>query len=361
MNELKAFLEQSIVNTNSFSFSVKQIILSAIVLCVGFIIYKILVRIVSGNKSIFNLNKNEKKRIVRLIQFIILLIAFNLIFEVLHVNISKVLRYELVNAGKITISIYTLLILLITVLITKVIIFVLETLVSRSIDPENTEKGKSRSIFQITKYLVWILAITFFLDSLGFSITFLIASLSALLVGLGLGIQGFFNDIISGIVILFDHSIKVGDVVEIQGEVIGKVDEIKLRTSKIITRNDVVIIIPNSSFTSENVINWSHNSKKTRFGVKVGVAYGSNVELVKTILIQACKEHNEINSEPEPFVFFSNFGESSLDFEVMFYTENSFRVEMIKSDLRFKINQKFADNGITIPFPQRDIHMYNHS
>ena len=227
------------------------------------------------------------------------------------------------------ITIYTLLILLITVLITKVIIFVLETLVSRSIDPENTEKGKSRSIFQITKYLVWILAITFFLDSLGFSITFLIASLSALLVGLGLGIQGFFNDIISGIVILFDHSIKVGDVVEIQGEVIGKVDEIKLRTSKIITRNDVVIIIPNSSFTSENVINWSHNSKKTRFGVKVGVAYGSNVELVKTILIQACKEHNEINSEPEPFVFFSNFGESSLDFEVMFYTENSFSYNFV--------------------------------
>lgn len=313
---------------------------------------------IKSGKLTSRLSIKNTRSLIRFIRLLIFIIGATILIQVLGFNIKAVLQYEIIKTEKITFSLYNLIFLLIIFFATRFVLYVIELVFEDNVSNRKIEAGKSRSLFQIVKYLVWVIAITLFLESLGFSITFLIASLSALLVGLGLGIQNFFNDIISGIVILFDHSVKVGDVVEIQGELVGKVQEINLRTSKIITRDDVVVIMPNSRFTGENVINWSHNSFKTRFGVKVGVAYGSDVRKVEQLLIEAAVEHAKIDVEPKPKVFFRDFGESSLDFEIMFMTEEAFRVEHIKSDLRFAINQKFAENNITIPFPQRDVHFY---
>jgi small-conductance mechanosensitive channel len=185
----------------------------------------------------------------------------------------------------------------------------------------------------------------------------LIASISALLVGIGLGIQHFFNDVISGMVMLFDHSIKINDTVEIDNSLIGRVLKINLRTSEILTRENIIMIIPNSHFTTERVINWTHNAKLTRFTVSVGVAYGSDVRLVEKLLVEAAMEHPEVSKEPKPFALFSNFGDSSLDFDLKFWSEHTFLIEPIKSDLRFAIDQKFRDNNVTIPFPQQDVYI----
>jgi len=358
MTAIKDFFNTIVFSAGSYNLHIKQILAILFIIAISFALFVIVKRYLKKGKLTSRLSIKNIKSLVRFVRLLILILSGASLIQTLGFNIKAVLQYELIKTEKVTFSLYNLIFLLVIFFVTKLILYLIEIAFDDNVKQNKIEKGKGRSLFQIVKYLVWVIAITLFLESIGFSITFLIASLSALLVGFGLGIQHFFNDIISGIVILFDHSIKVGDIVEIQGETIGKVTEISLRTSKIISRDDVVIIVPNSKFTSENVINWSHNSFKTRFGVKVGVAYGSNVELVKQLMIEAATEHPDIDIKPYPVVYFRDFGESSLDFELLFMTEESFRVERIKSDLRFAINQKFSSNNVTIPFPQRDVHFY---
>ena len=212
------------------------------------------------------------------------------------------------------------------------------------------------SVFLITKYLVWLLGFTVTLKVLGFDITVLLFGSTALLVGIGLGFQNIFKDLISGIFLLFEGTIKVGDIIEADGEV-GKVIEINLRSSEILTRDEVTIIIPNSKFVVEKVVNWSHDEERVRFEVNVSVAYGSDVEEVFACLEEAMSEHVEILDKPKPFVRFTNFGESALQFEMIFWSKDMFGIENVKSDLRRIVYKKLSENGLAIPFPQRDIHI----
>ena len=177
-----------------------------------------------------------------------------------------------------------------------------------------------------------------------------------MLVGLGFGLQQIFNDFVSGLILLFEGTIKVGEVVEVEG-IVGRVIRIGLRTSELETRDNIMMLIPNSMFTSEKVINWSHNLQFTRFRVKIGVAYGSDTKLVKNVLLACADEHTFITKKPQPRVRFREFGDSSLNFELLFFSDNMFRIESVKSDIRFMIDQKFRANDIQIPFPQRDLHI----
>ncbi|MFZ1704766.1 MAG: mechanosensitive ion channel domain-containing protein [Saprospiraceae bacterium] len=190
---------------------------------------------------------------------------------------------------------------------------------------------------------------------MGFNITILLAGSAALLVGLGLGIQNLFSDYISGIIILFDSSIKVGDIIEINN-IVGKVQEIKLRTSLVLTRDDRYIIIPNTELTKSPIINWTHYDISARFSISVGVAYHSDVHLVKSLILQAVKENEHVLQTPEPFVRFDDFGDSALQFNVFFWAHDVFRVENIKGQIRESITQKFRNNAVEIPFPQRVVH-----
>ncbi|MDA3893870.1 MAG: mechanosensitive ion channel [Salinivirgaceae bacterium] len=358
MSTVKEFLNLLVLEIDNYNLHLKQVLLALLIIIVAVFLFAWIKRYLKKGKLLSRLSIKNTKTLVRFIRLLIIILTVDLLINILGFDARSILQFELIPSEKVSITLFNLIILLVIFFITKLVLYLLELMFEDNAKKKNLEMGKSQSLFQIVKYIVWVIAITFFIDSLGFSITILIASMSALLVGLGLGIQNFFNDIVSGIVILFDHSIKVGDIVEIQEGVVGKVEEIQLRTSKVISRDDVVIIVPNSKFTGDYVINWSHNSFKTRFGVNVGVAYGSDVEKVKMILIEAAKEQADIDNSTEPIVYFRNFGDSSLDFELLFMTDESFRVERIKSDLRFAINRKFIENGVTIPFPQRDVHFY---
>jgi small-conductance mechanosensitive channel len=272
-------------------------------------------------------------------------------------TLRDILEIKLFETEKLAITISDILIVILILAITKAVIELLKRLFKKQTIKRNLDLGKSNAVLQLLKYILWIAAIVACLDIMGINITIFLAGSAALLVGLGLGLQHVFQDFIAGIILLFEGSIKVGDIVEIQEQTVGRVKEIGLRTSKIETRNNIIMIIPNSKFISDNVINWSHLEKKSRFSVSVGVAYGSDVELVRDVLIDCANEHNEVSKKPPPFVKFEDFGESSLDFELYFWTRNNFGVEIIKSDLRFMIDRKFRENGIQIPFPQRDLHI----
>ncbi|MFL1897430.1 mechanosensitive ion channel family protein [Aquimarina sp. 2-A2] len=266
------------------------------------------------------------------------------------------LEFELISAGEYTIRVYTIVIVLLIYLTTKLILWVIKQALFRKRRFKKLNKGSAYALLQIIRYVLWIIAIGFILETVGVKVTVLIAGSAALLVGIGLGLQQTFNDVISGIILLSEQSIKIDDVLEIDGDVV-KIQSIGLRTSKGLNTSDISIIIPNSLITTNKVINWSHQTRKTRFRIDVGVAYGSDVDLVIKILEESAFEHPDISDRELTEARLVNFGNSSLDFQVLFFSKNIFRINKVKSDIRRIINKKFLQNKIAIPFPQMDVHV----
>ncbi|NEW79527.1 MAG: mechanosensitive ion channel [Gelidibacter sp.] len=269
--------------------------------------------------------------------------------------IRDFLEFELFSIGEYTLRAYTIVAIFIVFLITKVILWLIKTTMFRKQRLKDQDLGNTYALFQIIKYVIWVIALAFLLETIGVKITVLVAGSAALLVGIGLGLQQTFNDIVSGIILLSERSIKVGDVLEIDDDIV-RIQEIGLRTSTGANRDEITIIIPNSLITTNKVINWSHQSKKTRFNINVGVAYGSDVDLVIKVLKESALEHSDITDESLVDVQFLDFGDSSLEFQVLFFSENIFRIEKEKSDIRKIIIRKFIENNINIPFPQMDLH-----
>jgi small-conductance mechanosensitive channel len=220
------------------------------------------------------------------------------------------------------------------------------------------DAAKKFSIYKLTKYVIWIFAIVTGLQMLSINMTIILGGLGALLVGFGLGMQNLFSDYISGVIILVDSSIKFGDIIEVNG-IICKVVSIKLRTTTVFTRDDRYIILPNTDLTRNPVINWTNNTTTCRFDVGVGVDYKSDVALVMRLMEETTAKIEKIKTDPKPIVRFSDFGNSSLDFNIFFWSDELFRIETIKSEYRVKLFQAFAENNISIPFPQRVLHFPN--
>lgn len=264
---------------------------------------------------------------------------------------------NLIEIGNFKLSTFQLLEILFLVIGTVIVLKILAKFIKKRSKTEQ-ELGRKYNAFLILRYIVWVVVITLCLEALGVKVTLLIAGSAALLVGLGMGLQHIFNDLVSGILMLIEGTIQVGNILEVDGMVV-RVKEIHLRTSKVVTRDGVTIITPNHNFVSENVINWSHDQGQTRFSICIGVAYGSDVKLVTKLLVEAMNEHKDVSTDEshQPMVLFTDFGDSALLFEALFYSENIFRVKKIQSDIRYAINQKFSDNQIQIPFPQRDLHL----
>jgi len=251
-----------------------------------------------------------------------------------------------------------LLMLTVAFIITGFVLKWLRLLFTRKMGQD--DKLKFISIFKFIKYMAYVVVVLITVSAAGINITILITASAALFVGLGLALQELFQDVIGGIFIIVDKSLSVGDIVEVEGKV-GKVFEIKLRTTRAITRDDKVIIIPNHKFISDTIYNYTQNHKTTRENIKIGVAYGSNVELVTRVLEEILQTQKGILKNPKPFILFEDFGDSALLFSLNFYITNSFMDPQIKSEVRYKIDAKFREHGITIPFPQRDVHLFQHS
>lgn len=248
---------------------------------------------------------------------------------------------------------YVLLIVLILILTTYILRWV-RKLITRKM-PES-DKVKFNTVFSFARWFIYVIVFLVAIDSVGINVTAIFAASAALLIGVGLALQTLFQDIISGIFILVDQSVHVGDIIEIEGK-IGRVEEIKLRTTRATTADNKVLVIPNHLYLTNSLYNWTQNGTTTRESVEVGVAYGSDVQLVKKLLLEAASKHKDILDYPAPTVLFTNFGDSSLDFRVVFTTNDSFNARFPKSDVRFEIDRLFREHNVSIPFPQRDIHI----
>jgi len=267
-------------------------------------------------------------------------------------QIKKVLNYSFKFSDGIEISIQDVLIILAAIFITSIVLRLLLKVITRKLP--KPEKDKFNVVFSYFKWIIYIVIFLITLNAVGVNVTAVFAASAALLIGVGLALQTLFQDIISGVFILIDQSLHVGDIIEMDGKV-GRVEEIKLRTTRAVTFDNRVLIIPNHLYLTNSLYNWTQNGKTTRESVAVGVAYGSDVDKVKALLLEAAKSCDAVFNYPEPVVLFTNFGESALDFKLIFTLGDSFGAGLPKSDIRFKINELFKENNIEIPFPQREM------
>mgnify|MGYP000451076768 FL=1 len=269
-------------------------------------------------------------------------------------KITDFLNYEITFSKDIHISVKAIIVALLAIIISSFLLKLMRRIITRKL-PDN-DKAKFISVFSYLKWVVYLIIFLIAMHNAGVNVTAIFAASAALLIGVGLALQTLFQDIISGVFILIDQSVHVGDIIELEGK-IGRVEEINLRTTRAVTIDNKVLVIPNHLYLTNSLYNWTENGIETREGIDVGVAYGSDVKLVEKLLLEAAKNNTSVLENPPPIVLFTNFGDSALEFRVAFTIRNSFQVRFVQSDIRFEIDRLFRENNIEIPFPQRDIHI----
>jgi len=271
-------------------------------------------------------------------------------------KITDFFNYSFKFSDEVQITVKTILVVIVVLFVTSLLLKLLRRVLTGKLPPQ--DKAKFVSLFSYSKWFIYVVILLMTFNNMGVNVTAIFAASAALLVGIGLALQTLFQDIISGVFILVDQSVHVGDIIELDGKV-GRVEEINLRTTRAVTIDNKVLIIPNHLYLTNSLYNWTENGSETRENVEVGVAYGSDVALVKKLLLQVANNHPSVIKKSDTLVLFTNFGESSLDFKLIFTMNDSFQASIPKSDMRFEIDKVFREHNISIPFPQRDVHLFN--
>ncbi len=269
------------------------------------------------------------------------------------------LNYELLKINEdITLTVGSILFIIVGFLVAKIINFLLLRILKAYFKKRAVDVGRSYTILQLLKYFIYTIIFLTTLSIVGIKLTYIMAGSAALLVGVGIGLQQTFNDFFSGIIILVDGTVEVGDILFIDNTY-GKVRYIGLRASKIETRDSHILIIPNSKLINNAVNNLSHRENPIRFHVDVSVSYGSDIKKVEKILLEVISPYNKYQMNYTPAVYLDQYGESSIDFKLYFYSKQIFLIDKHLSDIRKDIVHAFHQNGIEIPFPQRDLWIKN--
>jgi len=218
------------------------------------------------------------------------------------------------------------------------------------------DRSLQYAIAQIVSNIVLVVGVFIVLDNAGIHLGTLTVFAGAVGVGIGFGLQNIASNFISGLVILAERPITIGDRVEVAG-VAGQVQQIRARSTVILTNDNITMIVPNTKFIDSPVTNWTYGDPRVRFRIPVGVAYGSDLEKVRNALVEVARENSHVLPQPEPTVFLETFGGSSINLELVVWSkEMSYRPRRFRSDLNFAIAQKLREAGIEIPGPQRDLH-----
>ena len=280
--------------------------------------------------------------------------------QVSHLIISQMIdsfTAETIPLGSSLISILDIFRVLILVLLVTVFAQIISNVLKRRVLQETgINRGVQEAIAIILRYSLIFVGIIVVLQASGINLSSLTLLASALGVGAGLGLQNIVKDIGSGLVLVFERPVQVGEFVEI-GEQTGTVERIGARSSEIRTLDQVSIIVPNSQFLENKVVNWSHRNPISRIRVPVGVAYKSDPEQVRQLLLRTGKQHPDVLDAPPALVLFREFGDSALQFDLLVWVAQPSRQYIIKSDLLFMLAKALREEGIEIPFPQRDVHM----
>jgi small-conductance mechanosensitive channel len=278
----------------------------------------------------------------------------------IYFQIKEFFNFKLITLDGNIITLWTIIsAIILIVLLVIVITQISRVLEKRIFAQKKIDKGVGHGIVILFKYLFITVGIIIILSSSGINLSVLTVLLGTLGVGIGFGLQSITSNFISGIIILFERPIKVGDRIEV-GNTSGDVLKISTRATTILTNDHIAIIVPNSDFINKEVINWSYNDRMVRFKIPVSVAFTSDVRLVEKLLLEVAEENSNSLKDPEPVVRFINFGDSGLNFELRVWTTTLIhRQGKITSELNFCIFEKFQKNNIVIPFPQLQVEIRN--
>lgn len=273
-------------------------------------------------------------------------------------KIKEVFSVHIFTLGNQKVELWTLLyFLLLIFLLIYVTKFMTNWIVTKVFAKSKIDIGVRMSIGKITRYTIIFFGLVIILQTVGIDLSSLTILAGALGLGIGFGLQNITNNFVSGIIILLERPIKVGDRIEV-GKIAGDVVDISMRATTIVTNDNIAMIVPNSEFISSNVINWSYTDKKVRFNFPVGVSYKENPERIREILIDVALQNDGVMKDPKPDVLFTEFGDSSLNFNLRVWTSKYIdRPGVLKSQLYYEIFKRFKKEAIEIPFPQRDLHI----
>ena len=282
------------------------------------------------------------------------------VFAVILILRSFQIDYEIYSFGsgndEFVLKISNIFLAILVILIARIFVWVITQLVLYTYyKRQNVDAGSQYAFNQLLKYVVYVFAILIAITQLGVKSTLIWGGLAAVMVGVGLGLQQTFNDFFSGIILLFERSVEIGDILQLDTGLVGSVKKIGIRASILETRDNVTVVVPNSKLVTDNVINWSHYDDKVRFFISVSVAYGSDPQQIRDILLRIAKSNNYVIDFPAPLVRLKEFADSGVIYELHFWSRAMIIIEDIKSDIRIQVDHEFAKAGITIPFPQRDI------
>lgn len=240
--------------------------------------------------------------------------------------------------------------------VAQVIFWTIRAAIRRIFKNSGMEEGTRFMIMRLLRTIIYTLGAIIALETAGVDLQALWFGSAALLVGVGIGLQNFFNDVVSGFVLLFEGGVRVGDELEVDGMLV-RVQRIDLRSTRVITRYGNLIVMPNGLISGQTVRNFTQGETSTMLRVDVSVAYGTDLEKVKSILLDVAENETGVIRKNEVAVLFTDFGDSGLKFSVLFWVGEPWQRMSISSNVRFKISKAFDSNGITVPFPQRDLHL----
>jgi small-conductance mechanosensitive channel len=280
-----------------------------------------------------------------------------------NVTFADFLNFKLIESDKFTLSFYHILLIISIFFGASMLLNFVRFYINRkNRNQPNFSKATEFVYVQIAKYIVYVMAIILSLQVLEIDLTLLLTGSAALLVGIGLGLQDVFKDIFSGLVLLFEGNVRVGDIVEISGSgkresIVATILKINIRTTQIETREGNVLIVPNTRLTQEYIENWSHGSKLSRFKIELSVAYGTEMEKVDQLLHEAAINHPKVRKNEGIEIRLVRFGPSGLELELLFWADQSWDVEFFKSEIRREIERLFREHNIVIPYPQSVMHV----
>lgn len=269
--------------------------------------------------------------------------------------VQQVLAFRIFTVGGSVITVSHVALFLLALLATQVLAQtarrVLHKYALASVDP-----APRFVIVRVSQYLIWFVGLVVALEFLNIDMTAVALVAGALGIGIGFGLQNVVSNFVAGVVLLLEQPLRFKDRVSVEN-VEGQVENVSFRATTIVTNDNISIIVPNSQLINQPVTNWSHGDPRIRIHVAIGVAYGSDVELVTRTLLEVARAHENVLPSPEPEVRFLEFGDSSLNFELLVWLDDPPGHYRLRSDLNYAIDAAFRQQGIEIPFPQRDLHV----
>ncbi|HLP53656.1 MAG TPA: mechanosensitive ion channel domain-containing protein [Fluviicola sp.] len=281
-----------------------------------------------------------------------------------NVSFQKFLDYKFIHYKNFSINFENIIAVVLIFFGAKVTINLINLYLQRRFrKDEHFDRGTEYVYMQVTKYVIYTIAFIFCLGALNVQPSIFLGGSAALLVGLGLGLQDVFKDMFSGFVLLFEGTIRVGDVIEFNDgksseNIVAKILKINVRTTQIETRDGNILIVPNTKLTQEYVENWSHGSNLSRFRINLVVPYNVNTQMVSDLLVQAAMSHPKVKKSEPIQVRMTDFGDHGLCMELIFWADQSWDINQYKSEIRFEIDRLFRHYKIDFPYPKRDIHVF---